>query len=149
MNNNLVLTSVAVIFKNKEKKRRWFIVKQTDGGNWEFPKAIVRKTESSVRAILRATGEKGVMTIKVLEEAGRSGGITTVNGKIVPQRHLYYLVILLTAPEEPISYPEHAWLEYSKVVRKLVSKRERTMIKQARKVLAKWEKENPEEESPK
>jgi 8-oxo-dGTP pyrophosphatase MutT (NUDIX family) len=149
MNNNLVLISAAIIFKNKGKKRRWFIVKQTDEGKWEFPKAIVRKAESSVRAILRATGEKGAMTIKVLEEAGRAGGITTINGKTVPQRHLYYLAVLLSASEEPIGYPEHLWLEYAKAVRKLASKRERTMLKQARKVLKKWERENPEEEPPK
>ncbi|MBU0569927.1 hypothetical protein KKB40_04055 [Patescibacteria group bacterium] len=146
MNDKVVLISAAIIFKNAGKKRKWFIVKQTKEGVWEFPKTIVRKAESSVRAILRMTGEKGAMSIKVLEEAGRAGGVTTVNEKTLPQRHLYYLAQILSASEEPVGFPEHLWLEYAKGVRKLGSKRERAMLKQARKVLQKWEKENQDTE---
>ncbi len=141
MNNNLVLVSGAIVFKDQGKKTRWFIVKQSEEEDWEIPKALVRKAESSVRAALRMMGEKGGMSTKVLEEAGRAGGVTTINGKALPQRHIYYLILLRSDSQEAIGFKDHAWLEYAKAVRKLSSKRERAMLKQARKVYRSWKKE--------
>jgi hypothetical protein len=140
MDKNLVLVSAALVFKNTKGRRRWFIVKQTENGDWEIPKTMVRKAESSARTALRMMSEKGAMTVKIIDEVGRAGGITTVNGKTLPQRHLYYLLRLEFTETDPIGFPEHAWLEYAKAVRKLSSKRERTMLKQARKVCKKWKK---------
>jgi hypothetical protein len=97
---------------------------------------------------MRMMGEKGGMSIKVLEEAGRWGGVTSVNGKAVPQRQIYYLARLKSSQGEVIGFEEHAWLEYAKAVRKLRSKIERSMIKQARKELrVVLKKEKEEEES--
>jgi ADP-ribose pyrophosphatase YjhB (NUDIX family) len=141
MNNNLVLVSAVIIYKNQGKGRRWFIVRHSEDGGWEIPKAVVRKVESSVRAVIRMMGEQGGMSIKVLEEAGRAGGVTRVNNKILPQRHIYYLATHLSSEGEVIGFEEHAWLDYAKAVRKLSSKRERMMLKQARKELIKWLKE--------
>jgi ADP-ribose pyrophosphatase YjhB (NUDIX family) len=141
MNKNLVLVSGAVVFRPTRGKSKWFIVKQTDNESWEIPKVMVRKGESSVRAALRMIGEKGSMSTKVLEEVGRAGGATTINGKTFPQRHLYYLMLLISASKEPIGFSNHLWLEYAKAVRKLTSKRERAMLKQARKAYRTWKKE--------
>jgi hypothetical protein len=141
IDKNLVLISGAIVFKQEGKKVRWFIAKQQDDGDWEIPKVPVRKAESSVRAALRMMGEKGGMTTKVLEEVGRAGGVTTINGKVLPQRHLYYLMILKSASKETIGFHEDAWLEYAKAVRKLSSKRERAMLKEARKKYRSWKKE--------
>ena len=141
IDKNLVLVSAPIVIKKVKGRLRWFIVKQQDEEGWEIPKVLVRKGESSVRASLRMMGERGAMTIQVLEEAGRAGGVTTVNGRTLPQRHLYYLAILKSASEEPIGFAEHAWLEYAQAVRKLSSKRERTMLKEARKEYKKWKKE--------
>lgn len=144
MDRNLVLVSGAVVFKEGRGKRRWFIVKQDDGEEWEIPKVFVRKGESSVRASIRMMGEQGGMTTQVLEEAGRSGGVTTINGKVMPQRHLYYLMVLLSGAKEAIGFDKYKWLTYAEAVRKLSSKRERVILKQARKELKAWKKEHKE-----
>ncbi len=141
MNNNLVLISAVILCKDQGRGKRWFVVRHSEDGVWEIPKVVVRKVESSVRAVIRMIGEQGGMSIRVLEEAGRAGGVTTVNNKIFPQRHIYYLAIHLSSEGEAIGFEEHAWLDYAKAVRKLSSKRERAMLKQARKELKKWLKE--------
>ncbi len=141
MDTNLVLVSGAIVYKDIRGGRRWFIVKQTKDGEWEIPRVIVRKVESSVKATIRMMGEQGGMTIQVLEEVGRAGGVTTINGKTLPQRHIYYLVALKFKEGEAIGFEESNWLEYAKAVRKLTSKRERAMLKLARKELKIWEKE--------
>jgi hypothetical protein len=142
MDKNRVLVSSAILFDKRKGGVRWFIVRQAEKEDWEIAKVIVRKGESSVRAALRMLGEMGGMTTKVLEEVGRAGGVTTVNGKTMPQRHLYYLVILQSTSGEALGFEKHAWLDYASAVRKLSSKRERMMLKDARTLLRKLEKEN-------
>jgi len=138
--DKLVLVSCAIVFKKGRGKSRWFIAKQVDGDEWEIPKVVVRKGESSVRAALRMMGERGGMTTQVLEEAGRAGGVTTINGKTLPQRYLYYLMELKAPPGEAIGFSTYKWYEYAKAVRKLPSKREKMMLKQARKEYRIWKK---------
>ncbi len=147
MSNDLVLVSGAIVFREGRGKRRWFIVKQTgdEDEKWEIPKVPVRKTESSPRAAIRMMAEKGGMDAKVLEEAGRAGGSTTINGRTVPQRHLYYLMMRIAAGEV-LGFENYKWLEYAKAVRKLSSKRERLMIRRARQELKKWQREQKNKE---
>jgi len=135
IDKNTVLISGACLFREVRGKRQWFLVKQTKAGEWEIPKVLTRKGESSVRAALR-------ISARVLEEAGRAGGATTINGKTLPQRHIYYLMLTKTTPVESIGFPESAWLDYSNAVKKLSSKREKQMLKSAREVLEKWKKAN-------
>lgn len=148
MNTKVVLISSAVVFKKVGKKDLWFLVKSSEG-EWEIPRTVVRKGESSVRASLRMMGEQGGMTTRVLEEAGRAGGVTTINDKTLPQRHLYYLTRLLEEEGEAIGFEEFVWLEYAKAIRKLPSKRERSMLKQARKELRIWRKKKKQEKQAK
>ena len=138
MDKNIILISVACIYRDKGKKREWLVTKQEKDSAWELPRIIARKTESTARASIRMAGEQLGMTVKVLEEAGRAGGITTVNGKTVPQRHIYYLTRVRAETGEPIGFAETQWLPYAGAVRKLTSKRERQMIKGAREELGKW-----------
>ena len=140
LDKNLVIVSGAVIFDDKDKKPKWFISKSEKDGDWEFPKIISRKTESSVRASIRMMGEKGGMSTKVLEEVGRAGGITSITGKTRPQRHIYYLHRLKSKSGDPVGFAEAGWFEYAKAVRKLGSKRERAMLKDARKEFRDWKK---------
>ncbi len=142
IDKNTVLISGACLFREVRGKRQWFLVKQTKAGEWEIPKVLTRKGESSVRAALRMMGEKAGISARVLEEAGRAGGATTINGKTLPQRHIYYLMLTKTTPVESIGFPESAWLDYSNAVKKLSSKREKQMLKSAREVLEKWKKAN-------
>ncbi|MGB6839059.1 MAG: hypothetical protein WBD86_01415 [Microgenomates group bacterium] len=145
IDKNLVLISGAIVFKETRGKRRWFLAKQVENGEWEIPKILARKTESSARAAIRLMAEKGSMDAKVLEEAGRAGGSGIINGKAVPQRYLYYLMAL-QGMGEILGFEEYAWLEYAKAVRKLSSKRERLMIKNAREELKKWQRKEENKE---
>jgi len=147
LNKNTVLISGACLFREPRGKRRWFIVKQSDVEGWEIPKVLVRKGESSVRAVLRMMGEKGGITARVLEEVGRAGGVATTNGKTLPQRHIYYLMLTKLASSDSIGFPEFAWLEYSQAVKRLTSKREKTMLKSATIVLKKWKKQRQKKKS--
>ena len=140
MEKNLVLVSGAVIFKEKGGKLRWFIIENSKGG-WEIPKVVVRKGESSVRAALRMTGEKGGMSTRVLEEIARTGGVTTINGRALPQRHIYYLMRLKFSANEVIGFENYLWLENAKAIKKITSKREKLVFKDAKKLLAKLKKE--------
>lgn len=138
---NQVLSSSCITFReNKSGKKTWFLV-QNENGDWEFPKTTVRKVESSVRASIRMTGEQAGMTVRVLEEAGRAGGVTTIGNKTVPIRYIYYLAIHLSDSGEAIGFDKTVWIDDTKVVRTLTTKRDQQMYKQAKKVLKIWEKE--------
>lgn len=143
MDKASILVSGATLFKEEKGADKWFIVRSNEDSDWEFPKITVRKAESSVRAILRLLGEKGGLTTKVLEETGRSGGVATVGSKTLPQRHIYYLMILKGESKEAMNFPEFLWLDYSKCARKLSSKREKQMLKKAREELKNWKKLHP------
>jgi ADP-ribose pyrophosphatase YjhB (NUDIX family) len=140
IDRSLVLVAGAIVFKKTRGGRKWFLVKLPDEDKWEIPKTAVRKGESSARAVIRMTGEQGGMTAKVIEEAGRAGGVTTINGKTLPQRHLYYLMRQVSEGEA-IGFDEYVWLDYSKALRKISTKREQLMFKQARKEFNNWLKE--------
>ncbi|MFV1917345.1 MAG: hypothetical protein ACC618_02605 [Patescibacteria group bacterium] len=146
MDKNLVLVSGAVVFKDTRKKRRWFLIKGDEEDKWEIPKVYVRKVESSVRAAIRMMGEQGGMTIQVLEEAGRAGGVTTVNDKTLPQRHIYYLAMYISSVPEAIGFESSKWFGYAESQRKLSTKREKIMLRQARAELKKWQKEQVKKE---
>jgi len=146
MDKNLVLVSTPIIFKEWRGKTMWFITKQEKESPWELPKIAVRKAESSARASIRLAGEQLGMDAKVLEEAGRAGGTTSVNGKVLAQRQLYYLMRLRDASGEVLGFEDSAWLDYASAVRKLSAKRDKQMLKGARKELVAWSKREKEKE---
>ena len=142
MNNKKqeVLIGGAIVFRDHRGKVQFLLVKHKDSDDWEIPKVTVRRGESSVRAVLRLTGEQGGMTAKVLEEAGRSSGSAIVNNKTVNQKYYYYLMIQKAGTAELIGFDENKWLEYSDAVKKTSSKKEKDMLKNAKDVLKEWEK---------
>ncbi|RLC32923.1 hypothetical protein DRH13_00730 [Candidatus Woesebacteria bacterium] len=154
MNKDLVLISGAIVYRATKGKKRWFLAKQFgEDSEWEIPKIVVRKAESSARGAMRLMLEQVDMDTQVLEEAGRAGGSATINGKVVPQRHLYYIMLFKEKEEgvednrreekertKVLEFEESGWFEYAQAVRKLRSKRERLMLKQGRQELRKWEK---------
>ncbi len=140
IDKNLVLISSVIVFKHEKGKDFWFVVRDEDEDEWKFPRTAVRKGESSVRAGIRMMGEQGSMTIRMIEEAGRAGGVTTVNEKTLPQRHIYYVAKLVSESGDAVGFDEFEWLEYAKASRKFKSKRERQMLQSARKEVEKWRK---------
>ena len=138
--NNQITVSGAIVFKEYRRKKLFMVVKQSEEGKWEIPKVAVRRGESSVRASLRMIGEMAGMNARVLEEAGRTTAVATINGKSIPQKSYYYLLIH-KAGGEILGFQDFVWLEYGKALKKLELKREKEMLRGAKDVLKKWEKE--------
>lgn len=137
MNNNknkTILISGAIVYKKLDDKVLWFVVKHNDENGWEIPKTTVRRGESSVRAVIRQMGEQGGMRAKVLEEVGRSNGSATINGKVVPERYLYYLMVQ-RGDNEVLGFVEYEWLDYNKAVKRFSTKKEQNMMEKAREIM--------------
>src|SRR3972149_6514226 len=137
--NTILLISGAIIFRDSRGRRKFLVVKSKDEEGWEIPKMTVRRGESSVRAAIRMTGEQAGMNVRVLEEAGRYSGTTVINGKTIPQKHLYYLM-LQKSGGEILGFEKFEWLEYDKAFKRIGTKREKEMLKNAKAVLKEWEK---------
>lgn len=126
------IVSSPIVYKGVGKKRKWLLVKEEEGADWSFPTAVTRATESSVRTAIRTMGDKGGMTVKILAEAGRSGGVTKIGERVVPVRHLFYTAFVRSQKGEEIGFLETTWLPYLNAIRTLQSKRDRDMLKAAR-----------------
>lgn len=139
-NNQQITIGGAIVFRENRGKRQFLIVKTKEDGDWEIAKVIVRKGESSVRSVIRLTGEQGGMTARVLEEAGRAAGTTILNGKPVAQKYYYYILLQRGGPSELIGFVAFKWLELAEAIKKVPLKREKEMFRLAREVLKQWEK---------
>lgn len=139
-NNQQIVIGGAIVFRDNRGKRQYLLVRTKEEGDWEIPKVIVRKGESSVRSVIRLTGEQGGMTTRVLEEVGRTTGTTILNGKSLPQKFYYYLLLQKGGTSDLIGFLEFKWLEYGEAVKRVPLKREKDMFKLSREVLKQWEK---------
>lgn len=139
---NLLLIGSAVVFRRTEdKKIEWLLIKQDEDSEWEFPKVTVRRGESSVRAVIRMMGEQAGMSIRVLSEPGRVNSTAVVNNRSVPKRLIYYLMIQKSAAGEIIGFYKDEWFDYQTASRRLESKKEKEMLKNARDFQKQWLKE--------
>jgi 8-oxo-dGTP pyrophosphatase MutT (NUDIX family) len=138
--NQQIVIGGAVLFRENRGRRQFLLVRQKENENWEIPKVIVRRGESSVRAVIRLASEQGGMAVRVLEEAGRATGMTIVNAKSIPQKFYYYLMLQKGGSSELIGFDEFKWIEYSDAFKKLGLKREKDMLEGGRDVLKEWEK---------
>lgn len=139
-NKNQILIGAGVIYKEVRGTRRYLIVRKGEEDKWEFPKIVVRRGESSVRAVIRMLGEAAGIGAKVLEEVSRVNSIVAVNGKSMPQRLFYYLLIQ-KAEGEIIGFDKFEWLDTKGVSKKLSLKRERDVLRESEKMIKAWEKE--------
>jgi 8-oxo-dGTP pyrophosphatase MutT (NUDIX family) len=139
-NNQQISIGGAIVFRDNRGKRQFLLVKNKEDSDWEIPKVTVRKGESSVRAVIRLMSEQGGMTVRVLEEAGRSLGTTVINGKPVSQKYYYYLMLQKGGVSELIGFFEYKWMEFSDAIKKVPLKREKDMFKSGKDVLKEWEK---------
>lgn len=141
------LVAASLVYKGKDDLF-WFLVREKEDSDWEVPKTNAKHGESSVRASIRSLGEQAGMRVKVLEEVGRHGGAAKVNNKIVTQRTIYYLIAHKDG-EEILGFVESDWVEHSQALRKVSSKLDREMLKDARALLmdirAKKKKKKKEE----
>lgn len=140
MDNIAHFAAGILVLRPKDKKdTKWLITKKDKDSDWELPKALARKGESSVRAGIRMMSEQAGINAKVAEEVGRSGGATKLNGEAVSQRTIYYL--MTTRDEgENLTFFEMEWLDYNKAVRRLALKQEQQMLREARNLFKKISK---------
>jgi ADP-ribose pyrophosphatase YjhB (NUDIX family) len=134
MAEKILLESVGVICRKQKGEVVWLLVKQESDGDWELPRGMVRKGESSVRAAIRTMSEKLGMKAKVLEEAGRSGGAAKIKEQIVTKRTLYYLMQYRDG-FEMLGVFEAKWMSYKEAIKKISSKREQGMLKEAKNII--------------
>ncbi len=137
--NNNISIGGAVVYKEGRGKRTYWIVADKEG-NWEIPKVTVRRGESSVRAVIRMTGEIAGINAKILEEVGRHSAVVLINGKTASQKTYYYLLILKSVTEI-LAFEKYQWMDYKKAVKSVELKREKEAIKEAEELIKKWEKE--------
>ena len=138
MFKNMILISAAVVGEFERGKLKFFLVKNGEGSDWELPKLSVRKTESSVRAVIRMMGEQAGMRVRILDEAARFTTSQQVNGKAVTQKVFYYAVIHRIDSGESIGFYESAWFDYSKAYKKLSLKREKESLSSTNRILKDW-----------
>lgn len=139
-NNQQILIGGALVFRDNRGKRQWLVVKQKEEGDWEIPKVTVRRGESSVRAVIRMTSEQAGMSARVLEEAGRGVGNAIINGKSIPEKFYYYLMVQKAGGVEVIGFNDFKWLEYAEALKKIALKKEKDILKSGKDVLKEWEK---------
>ena len=137
--NNNISIGGALVYKEVRSKRSYMIVTNAEG-DWELPKVTVRRGESSVRAVIRMTGEVAGMNARILEEVGRYSTIVLVNNKPVSQKTYYYLLILKSAGEV-LGFIKYQWVDAKKAQKLIELKREKDMIKAAEEMIKGWEKE--------
>ena len=138
--NQQVSIGGAIVFKDSRGKRQFLLVKQKEDSDWEIPKVTVRKGESSVRAVIRMTSEQAGMSVRVLEEAGRSTGTAVINAKPVSQKLYYYCMVQKAGGRDLIGFSDFLWTEYPQAMKKITLKKEKEMLKGAKDVLKEWEK---------
>ncbi|HLE49070.1 MAG TPA: NUDIX domain-containing protein [Patescibacteria group bacterium] len=141
MFKNILLIGGAVVVKVLNGKFLWLIVKNAENNGWELPKVVVRKTESSVRAVIRTMGEQGSMRAKVLEEVGRINSTVKKGDKVINQKQIFYLMLHRADSGESIGFSESEWLENTKASKKLNLKREVQILRDAGKMFKSWFKE--------
>lgn len=134
MAEKVLLESAGVICKKKKGRLLWMVVKQEPEVGWELPKGLVRKGESSVRGGIRTMSEKLGMKVKVLEEAGRSGGAAKLKEQIVTKRTLYYLMQYRDG-FEILGVAEAEWMDYDNAIKKIGFKREQSMLTEAKRII--------------
>lgn len=134
MAEQIHLVAASLLYKSKSGALSWFLVKDGKDSEWEVPKTVAKHGESSVRAAIRQLGEQAGMRVKVLEEVGRHGGAAKVNNRILTQRTIYYLIAHKDG-EQILGFTETDWVEHSSALRKVTSKLDREMLKDARMLL--------------
>lgn len=142
MNNTKLmrkLVGAGITYRRDKSKKEWLLVRTDQDADWEIPKTRVSRKESSVSAVIRMMGEDAGMRAKVLEEVGRSNTGEKINGALVPQSTIYYLVRHMGG-EEVLGFSDMKWFLGPQASRVLATAREKNMLKKASEMLGEIEK---------
>lgn len=135
-----VLIAGATVYKTRGKKYSWLLIKNPSDGEWQLPKGVVRRAESSVRATIRMLSEMTGLRARVLEEVGRTTSTTAKNKRSATRRTIYYLM-QQRGKDSEISPSKTLWADLARARTKLKTATERRMLSQARSVLLVWQKD--------
>lgn len=136
-----VLIGGALMFRERGGKTSWLVVKPEADDEWQLPKGLVYREESSVRAVIRTLGKLAGLRSAVLEEVGRVSSTTTSKGNPLSRRIIYYLVQLRGKLEVDDIPVKRQWLEFASAKSRLGTQAEKKMLIQARGVLSQWRKQ--------
>lgn len=129
------LVAGATIYKKRNSSREWLLVKKDSKDDWELPKGLVKRGESSVSSVLRTIRENVGLTVQIIEEAGRTIVPKVKNGQRLTDKIIFYLGERISIfPLEP-TYAQERWLPYSRARRLLGLGREKKILEQANDVL--------------
>lgn len=137
-----VLIGGALVFRDRGKKTSWLVVKPEDENEWQLPKGLVFREESSVRAVMRTLGKIAGLRSAIIEEVGRTNSTTARKGTSLSRRVIYYLVQLKGKAEEgEMSMPiKLQWLKFASAKTRLGTANEKKMLIEARSMLSEWRK---------
>lgn len=141
-----ILVSAAVVYKeplrkyNGKSRTSWLLVKAANDSEWQLPKGVVRRTESSVRAAIRTLSEVAGIRGRVLEEVGKISARSGKNGRILTKRTIYYL-IQQRGKDDIEASSKTVWVDPKNIRGKVKSATEKKMLTEARKVLTEWQKD--------
>lgn len=135
-----VLVSSAVVYKSRAGKNSWLLVKTGDE-QWQLPKGVVRRTESSVRAAIRTLSEMAGIRGRIIEEVGKSSVRSGKGSKALVRRTIYYL--MQQRGKDGIEATARVvWVNPNNIRGKVKSATERKMLVEARKLLSEWQKDS-------
>lgn len=123
-------------------KTEWLVTKTDKDSEWELPKSLVRRGESSVSALIRAMQDDMGLKGRIIEEAGRNSLVKKVDGEQVNEKHLYYVARTSVADETNGKFAEKKWTQFSRAQKLLGSVREQKILQLAQEVLKECRKEN-------
>lgn len=135
-----VLVSSAVVYKNRGGKNSWLLVKSGEE-EWQLPKSVVRRTESSVRAAIRTLSEMAGIRGRIIEEVGKSSVRSGKGSKALIRRTIFYL--MQQRGKDGIEGTARVvWVDPKNIRGKVKSATERKMLVEARKLLSEWQKDS-------
>ena len=137
-----ILVSAGAVFKNRAGKNLWLLVKGSSNESWQLPKSIVRRNESSVRAVIRTLSEMAGVRVRVIDEVSKTSVRSGRNGRSFTKRTIYYLM-QQRGKDGTIATSRTTWVNARNMRGKLKSIAERKILTQAKKILTQWQKENP------
>ena len=136
VNKNILYVGTALIAKKRTVNGyTWLLVKTKPESEWEFPKSVARKGESSVRATIRMTQEQFFMNAIVLQEADRFTGKASEEEKALEKMTLFYLMLHKSGGDDISGFTDHKWFDEKALAKKLTSKKEINAFQKAKKLL--------------
>ena len=129
-----MIISGVVLFRFQNQHQEWLLVKKA-GGDWEIPKFEAKKTESSVRAVLRSLFEEHGIQSRVLEEVSRTTTTAKVKGETVSRKIIFYLAKKSLEDGNINKETQIKWFPYGLAKRNVKLSREKKVLMEANKLL--------------